>query len=40
MSPVEGYIIANCHLMQNIQILTQFGNVNKHICKYIRKVNK
>ena len=37
MSPVEGYTFANCRLMQNIQLLTQTGAVNKYVCKYIGK---
>ena len=40
MSPVEGYTFANCRLMQNIQILTQCGGVNKYVCKYIGKVDE
>ena len=40
MSPVEGYTFANCRSMQNIQILTQCGGVNKYVCKYIGKVDK
>ena len=40
MSPVEGYTFANCLSMQNIQILTQCGGVNKYVCKYIGKVDE
>ena len=40
MSPVEGYTFANCRSMQNIQILTQCGGVNKYVCKYIGKVDE
>ena len=40
MLPVEGYTFANYRSMQNIQILTQCGGVNKYVCKYIRNVNK
>ena len=31
MSPVEGYTFANCRSMQNIQLLTQSGGVNKYV---------
>ena len=40
MSPCEGYTFANCLSMQNIQVLTQGGGVNKYICKYIRKLDE
>ena len=40
ISPVEGYTFTNCCSMQNIQILTQCGGVNKCVCKYIGKVDK
>ena len=40
MSPVEGYTFANCRSMQNIQLLTQSGGVNKYVCKYIGKIDE
>ena len=40
MSPVEGYTFANCRSMQNIQLLTQTGGVNKYVCKYISKIDE
>ena len=40
MSPVEGYTFANCRSMQNIQLLTQTGGVNKYVCKYIGKIDE
>ena len=40
MSPCEGYTFANCLSMQNIQVLTQGGGVNKYICKYIGKLDE
>ena len=40
MSPVEGYTFSNCRSMQNIQLLTQTGGVNKYVCKYIGKVDE
>ena len=40
ISPVEGYTFANCRSMQNIQILTQAGGVNKYVCKYIVKMDE
>ena len=40
MSPVEGYTFSNCRSMQNIQLLTQTGGVNKYVCKYIGKIDE
>lgn len=40
MSPCEGYTFSNCRSMQNIQILSQSGGVNKYICKYIGKIDE
>ena len=40
MSPVEGYTFANCRSMQNIQLLTQTGGVNKYVNKYIGKIDE
>jgi hypothetical protein len=40
ISPVEGYTFANCRSMQNIQVLTQCGGVNKYVCKYIAKLDE
>ena len=40
MSPAEGYTFSNCRSMQNIQVLTQSGGVNKYVCKYIGKIDK
>lgn len=40
ISPVEGYTFANCLSMQNIQVLTQSGGVNKYVCKYIAKIDE
>jgi predicted GIY-YIG superfamily endonuclease len=40
ISPVEGYTFANCKSMQNIQVLTQSGGVNKYVCKYIAKLDE
>ena len=31
---------ANCRSMQNIQVLTQSGGVNKYVCKYIGQVDE
>ena len=40
MSPCEGHTFSICHSMQNIQLLTQTGGVNKYICKYIGKIDE
>ena len=40
MSPCEGLTFSICRSMQNIQILTQTGGVNKYICKYIGKIDE
>lgn len=40
MSPVEGYTFSICQSMQNIQVLTQTGGVNKYVCKYIGKIDE
>ena len=40
ISPVEGYTFVNCRSMQNIQVLTQCGGVNKYVCKYIAKLDE
>ena len=40
MSPVEGKKFSACQSMQNIQMLTDCGGVNKYICKYIGKIDK
>ena len=40
ISPVEGYTFANCRSMQNIQVLTQCGGVNKYVNKYIAKIDE
>ena len=40
MWPCEGYTFANCLSMQNIQVLTHGGGVNKYICKYIGKLDE
>ena len=40
MSPVEGKTFAACQSMQNIQMLTDCGGVNKYVCKYIGKIDE
>ena len=40
MSPVEGYTFAACRSMQNAQILTECGGVNKYVYKFIVKFNE
>ena len=40
MSPCEGYTFSNCLSMQNFQVLTQSGGVNKYVCKYIGKLDE
>ena len=40
MSPVEGKIFLACLSMQNIQMLTDCGGVNKYVCKYIGKIDE
>jgi hypothetical protein len=40
MSPVESHTFSNCRSMQNIQVLTQTGGVNKYVCKYIGKIDE
>ena len=40
MSPAEGYTFSNCRSMQNIQVPTQSGGVNKHVCKCIGKIDE
>ena len=40
ISPVEGNTFANCRSMENIQILTQSGGVNKYVCKHIAKMDE
>ena len=40
MSPVEGKTFSACLSMQNIQMLTDCGGVNKYVCKYIGKIDE
>jgi hypothetical protein len=40
ISPVEGKTFAACRSMQNIQLLTNCGGVNKYVCKYIGKIDE
>ena len=40
MSPVEGKTFSTCLSMQNIQMLTDCGGVNKYVCKYIGKIDE
>ena len=40
MSPVEGKTFSACRSMQNIQMLTNCGGVNKYVCKYIGKIDE
>ena len=40
MSPVEWYTFSVCRSMQNCQILTECGGVNKYVCKYIAKIDE
>ena len=40
MSPVEGKTFSVCRSMQNIQMLTDCGGVNKYVCKYIGKIDE
>ena len=40
MSPVEGRTFSACQSMQNIQMLTDCGGVNKYVCKYIGKIDE
>ena len=40
MSPVEGKTFSVCESMQNIQMLTDCGGVNKYVCKYIGKIDE
>ena len=40
MSPVEGKTFSVCRSMQNIQLLTDCGGVNKYVCKYIGKIDE
>eukprot|EP00957_Ditylum_brightwellii_P002847 218909-Ditylum_brightwellii.AAC.1 len=40
ISPVEGYTFSVCRSMQNAQLLTECGSVNKYVCKYIGKIDE
>ena len=40
MSPCEGHTFSICRSMQNIQVLTHGGGVNKYVCKYIGKIDE
>ena len=40
MSPVEGCTFSNCLSMQNIQLLTQTGGVNKNLHKHVIKLDE
>jgi predicted GIY-YIG superfamily endonuclease len=40
MSPVEGKTFSVCRSMQNAQLLTDCGGVNKYVCKYIGKIDE
>lgn len=40
MSPVEGKTFAVTRAMQNAQLLTDCGGVNKYVCKYIGKIDE
>ena len=40
ISPVEGKTFSMCRSMQNIQLLTDCGGVNKYVCKYIGKIDE
>ena len=40
MSPVEGYKLVVFRSMQNAQMLTECGELNKCVCKHIRKKYK
>ena len=40
MSPVEGKTFSVCRSMQNLQMLTDCGGVNKYVCKYIGKIDE
>ena len=40
ISPVDGYTFSVCKSMQNVQLLTECGGVNKYVCKYIGKIDE
>ena len=40
MSLIEGNIFASCLSMQNIKLHTDFGGINKYVCRYIGKIYK
>ena len=40
MSPIEGKTFAVTRSMQNAQLLTDCGGVNKYVCKYIGKIDE
>ena len=40
MSPVEGKTFSACRSMQNVQMLTDCGGVNKYVVKYIGKIDE
>lgn len=40
ISPVVGYLFANCRSMQNVQRIKGSGGCSKYICKYVAKMDE